>query len=163
MKCEDCDEPATVHSSVIVNGAQSDVHLCRACAERRHVISKDAPVPSSSPGFPAGGAKKISAKLAAASCPDCGVKYMDFRNSARLGCPYDYVVFRDGLIQLLDHVHSATHHRGKRPRRWRTPIESHSDTRQLRLQLRFAVEAEEFNEAARLRDLIRTKETGNGL
>ena len=33
-------------------------------------------------------------------CPVCQITFLEFRNSGRLGCPYDYEVFRDELMPL---------------------------------------------------------------
>jgi protein arginine kinase activator len=163
MKCEECDEPATVHSSVIIGGTKQEVHLCRQCAEKRKLISA-----AQKPNLPVivkqlvGNVGFLTSDLARLQCPDCGTKYMDFRKSGRLGCPYDYIVFRDGLRPLLDRVHRATHHRGKRPRNLRAPIESRGEVRSLRHQLKLAIQAEDYEQAARLRDCIRVKEDEHG-
>lgn len=98
------------------------------------------------------------AESSTGECPDCGTKYMEFRKQGRLGCPNDYVVFRNGLLPLLDRVHRATHHTGKRPRGMRGALEDWAPLRKLRHQLRLAVRAENYGEAQRLRDLIREKE-----
>lgn len=100
--------------------------------------------------------------LAKLRCPDCGTTYLDFRRTGRLGCPYDYVVFRSGLLPLLDRVQRAKQHRGKRPRILRETIEDHGEIRGLRLRLKQAVEAEDYVQASQIRDLIRSKERQNG-
>ena len=100
--------------------------------------------------------------LAKLRCPDCGTTYLDFRRTGRLGCPYDYVVFRGGLLPLLDRVQRAKQHRGKKPRMLREIVEDHGEIRGLRLRLKEAVEAEDYAQASQLRDLIRTKERQNG-
>lgn len=100
--------------------------------------------------------------LAKLRCPDCGTTYLDFRRTGRLGCPYDYVVFRSGLLPLLDRVQRAKQHRGKKPRVLRETIEDHGEIRGLRLRLKQAVEAEDYAQASQIRDLIRSKERQNG-
>ena len=50
-------------------------------------------------------------------CPVCQITFLEFRNSGRLGCPYDYEVFRDELMPLLENIHDETRHSGKVPRR----------------------------------------------
>ncbi|QDU61349.1 UvrB/uvrC motif protein [Planctomycetes bacterium Pan216] len=105
----------------------------------------------------------MTTELAKLQCPDCGIKYMEFRKEGRLGCPYDYVIFRDGIVPLLDRVHRATHHTGKRPRRSCESVESPNAIRGLRYRLKQAIHTEDFEEAARLRDEIRAKERYDGL
>ena len=50
-------------------------------------------------------------------CPVCQTTFLEFRNSGRLGCPYDYEVFRDELMPLLENIHDETRHSGKVPKR----------------------------------------------
>lgn len=100
--------------------------------------------------------------LAKLRCPDCGATYLDFRRTGRLGCPYDYHVFGSGLAALLDRVHRARRHVGKRPCRPRRSPETDRQIRSLRRLLRSAVDAEDYAQAALLRDQIRCKERENG-
>jgi protein arginine kinase activator len=83
---------------------------------------------------------------------------MEFRAEGRLGCPNDYAVFRLGLEPLLERIHRAQRHVGKVPRRRAPNPALQAELLQLRRQLRTAVEAEAYEEASRLRDLLRQKE-----
>jgi protein arginine kinase activator len=91
------------------------------------------------------------------TCPACGLKYMEFRAQGRLGCPHDYTVFHAGLEPLLQRIHRASRHVGKAPRRV-VPAESHAERVELRRLLQAAIDTEAYEEAARLRDLLRQKE-----
>ena len=82
---------------------------------------------------------------------------MEFRSDGRLGCPADYEVFRAGLLPILQRIHRATRHVGKVPRRL-APENRAAEVLKLRQQLRRAVDAENYELAAQLRDLIRQKE-----
>jgi protein arginine kinase activator len=82
---------------------------------------------------------------------------MEFRAAGRLGCPHDYNVFRAGLEPLLNRIHRGQRHVGKRPRRALSP-EKQAELVELRQSLRIAVESEAYEEAGRLRDLLRQKE-----
>jgi protein arginine kinase activator len=104
----------------------------------------------------------VSDELARLACPACGLKYMEFRADGRLGCPHDYVVFRAGLEPLLQRIHRADRHTGKSPRRAAADPGRLAELLRLRQQLRSAVEAEDYQEAARLRDLLRQKEATYG-
>ena len=101
-------------------------------------------------------------ELARLTCPACGIKYMEFRADGRLGCPHDYSVFQIGLAPLLQRIHRADRHQGKRPRRGAGATALQAEIVQLRQQLRQAVEAEAYEEAGRLRDLLRQKEAAYG-
>jgi protein arginine kinase activator len=81
---------------------------------------------------------------------------MEFRAQGRLGCPHDYHVFRTGLVPLLQRIHRHERHVGKRPRQHEPGREA--VLVELRRRLRQAVEGEAYEEAARIRDLLRKKE-----
>ena len=98
-------------------------------------------------------------ELARLACPICGIKFMEFRAEGRLGCPHDYEVFRAGLKPLLERSQRADRHHGKRPARQQVNAQRQRELLDLRQQLREAVEREAYETAAKLRDLIRQKET----
>jgi protein arginine kinase activator len=94
--------------------------------------------------------------LARRVCPLCGMKFMEFRIGGRLGCPNDYVAFNRGLLPLLRRSQDGvTRHVGKVPRR--PPGEEAARSLKIRADLRVAVEREDYEEAARLRDLLRPR------
>ena len=92
------------------------------------------------------------------ACPDCGIKFVDFRNSHRLGCARDYDVFRAELMPLLENIHGETKHCGKTPRNYPKTKQAEAELTQLRQRLKRAVDREDYEEEARLRDQIRTVE-----
>ena len=96
---------------------------------------------------------ELVGELAELACPDCGMKFMEFRAGGRLGCPQDYAVFSKGLMPLLQRFHGATRHVGKTARRREGAVER----LRLRTRLREAVGREDYEEAARLRDLLRPR------
>jgi protein arginine kinase activator len=163
VKCESCSRPATVHLTDIVNGHKREVHLCEDCAEKRQLVQNNelnlSVILQSVIGQHVG---PMSDELARLACPACGIKYMDFRAEGRLGCPHDYEVFRAGLAPLLQRIHRADRHAGKRPRRAGQDAAGQAELVRLRQQLRAAVEAEAYEEAARLRDALRAKEAEHG-
>ena len=62
-----------------------------------------------------------------------------------------------GLELLLQRIHRAIRHRGKTPTRI-LPAEDLAEAVELRRRLRTAVDAEQYEEAARLQALLRQKE-----
>ena len=91
-------------------------------------------------------------------CEVCGIKFVDFRNTGRLGCPHDYQEFREELLPLLENIHGETRHCGKTPRRLPQNKQTQSELIQLRNRLKQAITKEDYEEAARLRDRIRILE-----
>ena len=98
---------------------------------------------------------ELAGELAELTCPDCGIKFMEFRGTGRLGCPTDYQGFTQGLLPLLQRIHGATRHIGKVAKR-RPAAEFRL---RLRTLLREAIAREDYEEAARLRDRLRAKDS----
>jgi len=158
MKCQLCSNPATIHLTEIVDSQKKEIHLCQACAEGQNLVQKqELNLPAILQTLIGQHLGQPSDVLSRLSCPACGIKYMEFRAQGRLGCPHDYRVFRVGLEPLLQRIHRATRHVGKAPQRV-VPAERHAERVELRSRLQAAIEAEAYEEAARLRDLLKQKE-----
>jgi protein arginine kinase activator len=99
---------------------------------------------------------ELVGELAELTCPDCGVRFMEFRTGGRLGCPTDYQAFARGLLPLILRSHGATRHVGKVPGR-RAPASDRARLR-LRSEFRAAIAREDYEQAARLRDQLRSKD-----
>jgi protein arginine kinase activator len=163
VKCQLCSNVATVHLTSIVNGQKSERHLCQKCAEKEQAIqNQELNLPAILHSIIGQHVGPMTDELASLVCPACGIKYMEFRAEGRLGCPNDYNVFRAGLEPLLQRIHRAERHIGKRPRRCPGNATVLAELVEIRKRLRVAVEAEAYEEAAHLRDLLRTKEASNG-
>ncbi len=159
MKCQFCSKPATVHLTDIVDNQKRETHLCQACAEAQQLIKhKELNLPAILQSLIGQHLGPQTDELARLSCPACGIKYMEFRSQGRLGCPHDYQVFKSGLGALLNRIHRSTRHVGKAPRQRGPSAERLVELAQLRRQLQSAVDAEAYEEAARIRDLLRQKE-----
>jgi len=148
-----------VHLTDIVNGNKKELHLCQSCAEQQQLLSKqEINLPAILQTLIGQHIGQLNDELARLTCPACGIKYMEFRAEGRLGCPHDYTVFREGLEPLLQRIHHSSKHVGKSPRHRPADAGRLAELVELRQQLRAAVEAEEYEEAGRLRDLLRKKE-----
>ncbi len=161
MKCHDCGKKkATVHLTDIVDGFKNELHLCPDCAEKRQLMQKqEVNLPAILETLIGQHLGQLTDELARLTCPACGIKYMEFRAEGRLGCPNDYEAFRAGLQPLLERIHRGTvRHVGKTPRRGTRLGPALAELIDLRRKLHEAVEAEEYEKAARLRDLLRQKE-----
>ena len=89
--------------------------------------------------------------LGSKQCDACGIKFVEFRNSGRLGCPHDYDSFHEELQPLLDNIHGDSKHTGKQPRRLPTAKAAQHELAALRRQLQTAITKEQYEEAAKLR------------
>jgi protein arginine kinase activator len=88
------------------------------------------------------------------------LKFVEFRNTGRLGCPHDYDAFAEELTPLLENIHGDSRHAGKTPRRLPQTRHTQSELSRLRRELQSAVSQEAYEEAAKIRDQIRTLEEG---
>lgn len=160
-KCQSCSNPAVIHLTDIVNGQKKEIHLCQACAEAQGLEKKgELNLPAIVQTLIGQSLGRVPDELARLTCPACGIKYMEFRSQGRLGCPHDYLVFRAGLTPLLKQYHRGTKHVGKSPRHGSNPAIL-AELVELRKRLKSAVDGEDYEEAARLRDSIREKEAAN--
>jgi protein arginine kinase activator len=88
-------------------------------------------------------------------CPRCGLLYSAFRETGRLGCAECYVAFQFQLRPLLRRIHGDTRHKGKVPARDAQVPSRSRQIQRLFDELQRAVEREEFEKAAGIRDEIR--------
>jgi protein arginine kinase activator len=157
MKCFYCEQTATVHlTNVEPGGVKKELHLCPACAEKMQVLKKkQLHLPAIVQTLLGAHVGPIVEELARLRCPACGIGFMEFRHQGRLGCPYDYLAFRKGLLPLLERLHRRTNHRGKVPARRPDDQERLCQVLTARQQLNQAVLDEDYERAAHLRDWLR--------
>jgi protein arginine kinase activator len=165
VSCDQCHErDAVIHLTQIVDDQVTTLHLCERCAAEKGVESGGAVLKTPLGSFLAAMGKGLPGAAAPAvadgdQCPHCGASLQDFRESGRLGCPGCYRQFEGPLRELLRRLHGSTHHTGKR---YAAPGAAPADPTvrelELREQLRVAVETENFELAAELRDRLRSGE-----
>jgi len=159
MVCDNCKQSqATVHLTEIVNEQMTELHLCEACANQKGAqMESHFGLADLLAGLAdVGKAAEVEEEVAARACPSCGMTYDDFRKVGRLGCAECYSTFRRSLGSLLKRIHGSGHHLGKSPARAaRPPGKAKVELTDLKRKLERAIDMEEFEEAARLRDEIR--------
>lgn len=187
MKCDQCDQEATVHELRVVSGKKVEKHLCERCARKQGIaVQPTISVPELIEKYmqQAAAAAKTPEAVPAAppkvtSCPTCNTGYVEFRQTGLLGCPDCYRAFEVQLGPLLERAHEGgTHHVGKFPRRQISggtrieaqahagsppdpdtvlggPVQRAGRIAALRKQLDEAVQAEQYERAASIRDELR--------
>ena len=162
MKCENCNKNATVHLTEIKAGKQILKHLCEQCAAQNEGVPVKSHMPINELLTNFVMAHSGLQKDIGGACEQCGISWAEFRQSGLLGCSHDYQVFEKDLTPLLTRAHEGmTHHVGKVPTRRGGsggPIKRQVDMTRLRKELTKAVEAEDYERAAKLRDQIRQAE-----
>jgi protein arginine kinase activator len=169
MLCQQCQErEAVVHLTQIAGGQVATHHLCERCAAEKGVESPASLTKTPVGNFLASLGKELSvpaaldANGAAEACPSCGATLEDFRASGRVGCATCYRVFEIPLRDLLRRLHGSSRHYGERyvsAGEAVAPADG-PDLIKLREQLRLAIETENFELAAELRDRLKVTEPG---
>jgi protein arginine kinase activator len=162
MKCDNCNKTATVHLTEIKHGKKIEKHLCEQCAAQNEglPVKSHTPINELLTNFVM--AHSGMQKEVGHACENCGITWAEFRQGGLFGCANDYVAFEKDLTPLLQRAHEgATHHVGKVPTRRGgsgVPMKRQIDLTKLRKELAKAVEAEDYERAAKLRDQIRQAE-----
>lgn len=153
VPCSVCGAAATVHLTQIVQGKMTKVHLCEACAEKGG--AGDPAV------FHLAGALASAGEPAAGglACPACGLTEGDFLKRGRLGCPECWTGLAPILGPLVAKVQQGDEHLGRAPAGVRSPGQVRRRLEAARREMAAAVETEDYEAAARLRDLIRELES----
>jgi len=157
MICCVCKEKeATVHLTQIAGDKVQKVDLCEECAKHKGVND---PTGFSLADLLLGIGASQEFEQATGStevkCPKCGFTQADFKKAGRLGCPECYTTFSEGLEGLLKTMHKGTQHTGKVPRALQQTRDVSDRLRLLQKKLAKAVEGEDFEQAALLRDEIK--------
>jgi protein arginine kinase activator len=156
MLCCVCKEkPATVHLTQIAGDKVQKVDLCEDCAKQKGVND---PAGFSLADLLLGlGASQEIEQFGGADlkCPKCGFTQADFKKSGRLGCPECYKTFAEGLSGLLKSMHKGVRHVGKVPEALRQSRDMNERLKSLQKKLSKAIEDENFEQAAVLRDEIK--------
>lgn len=157
---EGCESPASVHLVQVVNNKTANLFLCGECAKAK---GHPASVALTAVVAQMGDDEKENSLAQRAEddpCSFCGMSLDDFKESGRVGCSHCYTAFEAKMRGLLSRIHGSSQHLGKvylPP----DPTVADLDRRlsSLRRRLERAVEAEDFEQAATLRDQISEMET----
>ncbi len=185
MKCDNCSREAKIHQTEIRSGQKIEKHLCEQCAAKlgELAIKPHTPINELLSNFVQ---QQVQNQIATAVCEQCGMTWAEFRQGGLFGCQHDYDLFEKDLTPLLQRAHEgATHHVGKKPARLGGVVVAEGtggvggavgtgaaggeakvakkpsrDLGRLRKELDRAVENEDYERAAELRDKIRQAERG---
>jgi protein arginine kinase activator len=157
MLCCICKEKnATVHLTQITGEKMQKVDLCEECAKTKGVNDQTGfSLADLLLGLGASQELEQSPGGTEAKCPQCSFTHADFKKSGRLGCSECYVTFSEGLGGLLKTMHKGTRHVGKVPESLRTRRDLSEQLTALQKKLNKAIETEDFEQAAQVRDQIK--------
>lgn len=168
MLCTNCNKnTATIHMQLIINGNLKDIHLCHECKSKFENPTLAILTENIFKGFLEQMQSKFLANPDAfnnftvkqtLACTKCQMTYEELKSGGKLGCDTCYQTFSKEVEALLKNVQASIRHEGKIPKRLGTEIIFKRQTDDLREKLKKAIEEENFEEAARLRDEIRALE-----
>ncbi len=151
-----------MHLTQIVENKMQTIDLCEGCSKAKGV---DDPTGFSLASLLVGLGVSQEESTASATtpatepseelrCGTCGFTAADFKKAGRLGCPDCYQTFAEQLEGLLKTMHKGTKHTGKIP--GSHPARDVAEqVRELQTLLEQAVQTEDFERAAVLRDEIK--------
>jgi len=164
VTCQRCKKSkATVEIVEIEHGEKREKHLCEQCAvsEGVHVAIQ----PKQHVAFnqlltdfvvQQANAEQVTEQ----TCTTCGATFADFRHIGLLGCPDCYDTFEKALVPLMHRAHGTDlRHVGKTPHGPRQRDRGQDLIRErarLERELADAIEQEDFERAAQVRDSIKS-------
>ncbi|MBI5153821.1 UvrB/UvrC motif-containing protein [Candidatus Poribacteria bacterium] len=169
MKCERCgkDEAVIKLTRIERGGEVLQVVLCQSCAAEASPYQKKILQKSAGASLDmllkellkqqkgqAGAPVDDSDARGVPPCSSCGLEYAAYRKTYMLGCPGCYEHFAEQLESDLHRVHRATRHIGDGPRQSEELVELQERLEEMRAELKEAIEDEDFERAAFLRDEI---------
>ena len=172
MLCQKCHKKAaSVFISSIINGAETKIYLCNDCAKDYPLFDFDMEEPFSIKDimdkFNVEELKTdsnqlldidLSKKVQEIECPNCSSTYNEYRETGKLGCSKCYETFKDKLKPILKNIYGYTEYIGKAPKINGNHIYINNELKSLKEDLNRAVEKEEYEVAADIRDKIKELE-----
>jgi protein arginine kinase activator len=172
MLCDRCQKrDAKILYTEIINGVKKEQHLCEECAADYSSFQMEKPLLNSDltlgdllstilGNYTTSDKKHQGEENPKLVCSNCQTTYEEFIQTGRFGCSKCYKSFGSQLGKTFKGIQSAEIHTGKRPKGYVTAspdrtMKDFSEVEKLSLKLQEAIEKEEFEEAARLRDLIK--------
>lgn len=163
MLCQNCQKrPANVHFTQVTNNKKTEMYLCEQCAREKGQSGIGPPINISDflSGFMNFGNSETHTiqEPAKESCEICGMTFEDFRKTGKMGCSNCYRIYGDRLKPIMKRLHGNTEHTGKVPARLSGVANQTKELDSLKASLAKAIQNEEYEKAAELRDKIRELE-----
>lgn len=165
MLCQNCQKRvANVHFTQLIGNKKVEMYLCEQCAREKGHMTFMSPV--SINDFLAGfinldTVPHLTSEPRRTTCEVCGASYEEFQSSGKIGCGNCYEIFGDKLDPILRRLHGNVEHSGKVPAKLSAGLKASKEIEKLRILLNKAVQNEEYEKAAEIRDRIKAIESGS--
>lgn len=186
MLCQRCQQrQATVFFSQTIGNQTTQAHLCEVCAQEQtqghdgmssfalNPLSALSDFLNNFMNWNEGAITEVNSGRAGSvavdpqlQCPYCGYQLSTFRQNGRLGCTKCYESFKTALQPLISSIHGNVQHIDESTNLKKnetsppTPVDASTspEVKALRERMKQLILNEKFEEAARLRDQIKSLE-----
>ncbi|MGJ9384585.1 UvrB/UvrC motif-containing protein [Salipaludibacillus sp. CF4.18] len=169
MLCQECQsKQASLHFTKIINGEKTEFHICETCAKDKgdyipgsnsfsiHQLLSGL-LDTEQPFSTTKESPSLKSQREELTCKNCGLTYQQFAEIGRFGCAECYRTFDEKLDPIFRRIHGGNaEHAGKIPKRKGKDLHVHREIENLRSTLKTQIENEEFEQAAEIRDKIRS-------
>ena len=158
MLCQKCiNHEATTHIVENINGLKNEYYLCADCASGYHsavnpfedfdkILTNMFFVPAKISAFPI------------LKCPTCGADLEFLEETGKVGCSDCYNALSESLAPYIEKLHHGLEYKGKIPEKAGKLLKKKRELENLKNELKAAVEDQEYEKAAELRDKIKEME-----
>ncbi|MBR1779377.1 MAG: UvrB/UvrC motif-containing protein [Clostridia bacterium] len=164
MLCQSCGENmANTHIKRVINGEVKEYMLCEECAKKMGYGKLWSDFSLDFDNFLGSFfTENIPHRLSydTLRCKNCGSSFEDISNTGKVGCAKCYTVFYDQLVPSIKRIHGNTKHVGKMAANVGKEKKVENELQDLNIQLKKAIEKQEFEKAAELRDRIKELSKG---
>lgn len=160
MLCDNCKKNEAIISYTKMSGNNiEEVHLCASCAEKKmkedlifnQVVSSQVDSFLKELFKLTGNYDKEFVKK---TCPNCGTTF-DELEKGHLGCEKCYDIFSSEISGILNSLMYSSKHKGKIPNSAGHEVKLKREEEDLNQELKIAIEMEEYEKAAILRDKLK--------
>ena len=165
MICQICGKHnASILVQQIVNGTAKELYLCKACAKKHNLYADEQKMHLSLKTIFEGLLPKVIKQKPSPGaphsdvCPECGTPLRFVQEKKTIGCPHCFFYFRDTVLKFMQEGSGEIFYAGNLPLQPETFSDVAVSLQHLEDELQKAVENEEYELAAYLRDKIKEQE-----
>lgn len=159
MLCQSCSKNiATTHIKTVINGELTEYILCSECAQKLGYLNPFESFDGSFENFLGsflGNNLQENYFHDTTRCNKCGSSFEDIVNSGKVGCENCYKIFYEKMIPSIERMHGNTKHVGKVSLNAGSKAKIASEIEKKKLLLKEAIDKQEFEQAAKIRDQIK--------
>ena len=162
-KCDSCGEkPATIKvRQVNKDGTSTEVEVCADCAKEKGISGVET-IKIDVTKVLDEIRSKVDEEDKKLVCEGCGMSFAEFKRQGRLGCSTCYTSFVERLEPIVRRIQGAGQHVGKTTKSGRKKARERMSVRRLREDLKTAIQDEDYEKAAELRDQLNRAEENAG-